>query len=321
MRVPRLAVNIGLALVTVIALFVAAELALRLVLLRNLNPFEPDPEVGYRLKASFDGVYPRAWVRTDSLGRRIPRQQAGDATGEMLFVGDSVTFGFGVSAEESFPFVAGRQLGQPRTVTVAAVPGYNLEQVLALLEESFEQASPRWVVYGLVVNDIGSARTPATYADIDPHAARSAAGGPLSWSMFAAFVERRIRRIELRFQPPEELREQADEDYDRMQHLDAEAVAAFDAQWGRLEAMAEAAGVPFYVLICPYRQQVHGSAGAAFQRFAAARCAAGSLECLDPLPAFLAAADEPLFNGTSAFHYSPRGHELLGRWLAERLGR
>ena len=85
MKARQLATNIGLTLLTLLLLFIVAEVGLRLLLSRNLNPFEPDPELEFRLRSSFDGVYPRTWVRTDSLGRRIPAEQTVDATGRKLF--------------------------------------------------------------------------------------------------------------------------------------------------------------------------------------------------------------------------------------------
>lgn len=322
MRWRSWAVNLALAAGTLLLLFAAAEVGLRVVLLRNLNPFVPDPEIGYRLKPDFEGLYPRQWVRTDAHGMRIPLDQGTDAGGELLFIGDSVAFGFGVLAEESFPYVAGRALGEADQVAVAAVPGYNLGQSLALLRESADRVRPRLVVFALVVNDIPGAANPATYGDIDPHAARAARGGVLSRSVFAAFIERRLRRIEARFDPPDEVETAAAmaEVTDFQAQLPAAAVAAFDAQWEELEAMQPQVGVPFYVVVCPYRQQVEGDAGDAFQRFAVGRCGGGPLVCLDPLEE-LRAAGGKLFNGASSYHYDPRGHRILGEWLARQLDR
>lgn len=320
MKGRALAVNLAVAAATVLVLFLAAEAGLRFVFLRQLNPFTPDPEIGYRLKTDFDGVYPRVWVRTDSAGRRVPQDQERDAGGELLFIGDSVTFGFGVAAEDSFPYVVGRALGEPEQVADAAVPGYNLAQSLVLLRENVARERPRLVIFGLVVNDIPGADRAATYEDIDPAAARANRGGFLSWSAFAAFIDRRLRRIEARFDPPPEATTTLADVRDFDAEMTPEAVAAFDAQWRQLEQAQLRLGVPVYVLICPFRQQVEGTSGDAFQRFAARRCSGGPLVCLDPL-GVMRAAGGTLFNGASSYHYNPRGHRILGTWLAERIGR
>ena len=112
--------NIGLALGMFLAMCVAAELGLRYVLLSKYNPFEPDTELGVRLKSDFDGTYPRVRVRTDHYGRRIPGDQQGDANGRYLFIGDSVTFGFSMPAKDSFPALVSERLGNRADSTVAA---------------------------------------------------------------------------------------------------------------------------------------------------------------------------------------------------------
>lgn len=320
MRGRDLAINLGLALAGLLAVALAAELGLRTVLLRNLNPFRPDPEIGFRLKSSFEGTYPRVRVRTDAHGRRVPLHQDAAGGGRWLFIGDSVTFGFGVAVEESYPYVTGRALGDPDGVAVAAVPGYNLGQTLAVLEENLELAVPELVVVGLVVNDLGSAAHPASYEDIDPHAARAARGGLFARSMLVSFIERRLQRVAASFEPPREsaagLADVADFDLE----LPAADRVAFDAQWAQLQAVQRRVGRPFYVLICPYRQQVESpEAATAFQRFAVARCGEGPLRCLDPLEWMRQHAAEELFNGDSSYHYNERGHALLGAWLSERL--
>lgn len=321
MRWRSTAVNASLAVGTVLLLCVAAELMLRFLLLGNLNPFTPDPELGFRLKTDFEGLYPRAWVRTDGNGLRVPMDQDGDSGGRLLFGGDSVTFGFGVAAEQSFPYVTGRALGAPHDVAIAAVPGYNLGQALALLRENVSRQRPRLVVVGLVVNDIGSAADSATYTDIDPHAARSERGGFLSHSLFVAFLERRLRRIAARNDTPDERNSAFVAVDDFATWLPEETVAAFDAQWGQLEALQLETGVPIYVLLCPYREQVDGVAGDAYQAFVAERCAGSPLRCLDPLAVMRASGSaEELFNGVSTYHYTPRGHRVLGEWLAGHLG-
>jgi hypothetical protein len=286
---------------------------------RGLNPFQPDAEHGFRLKSNFDGVYPRVRVRTDAGGHRIPVAQQGDATGRFLFIGDSVTFGFSVPAGVAFPWRIAKARGNVADATVAAVPGYNLDQVLAAARAQITRQRPEWILYGLVVNDLTSSTRPLRYADIDPHAAR--AGGWLSGSYLISFIERRLTRIRLRFDP-----EDADEEANGKPgdprdpiNLPAESIEAFDRQWAALENLQREVDVPVLVLICPYRQQVEEGSNDGFQRFVQQRCAGSNLICLDPLQELRENADQGLYTGGSSYHFSERGHELVAQWLLPQL--
>ncbi len=314
-------INVALATGIFLGLCVAAEVALRVVLLGKYNPFERDATLGVRLKSDYDGAYPRVRVRTDAHGRRIPADQNVDATGRFLFVGDSVTFGFSIESQYTFPILIADRLGERADATVAAVPGYNLEQVIGLMRENLARVRPEFVVYGLVVNDVNSALTPTTYEALDPSAARAAQGGLLSRSAFAAFLQRRLRRVSLRFitQPePEQRADNVIRDYSTQLPRDADA--AFRRQWRELEALQREADVPFYVFVAPYALQVDEEPGMrALQDYVAELCVDSPLLCIDPLDEFLDAAGEPLFTAGSSYHYNETGHVLMAEWLLEQL--
>lgn len=321
----NLTLNVGLALVSFVLMAIGAELALRWVLLRNLNPFQPDAAIGYRLKSGFQGVYPRARVRTDSHGRRVAADFAGDASGRFLFIGDSVTFGFGVLAKESFPLLVAARLGKVTDAAVAAVPGYNLAQTLALLHENLELERPELVVYGLVVNDIGDATRAVRYEDIDPHANRMQSGGLLSDSLLIAFLQRRWNRVVDRFAEPQQggtgRPAPLSGVVDLGAELPSEVVESFDRQWEQLEDAQRSTTAPFYVVVFPFRQQVEEDLeNDAMQRFVAVRCQDSPLRCLDPLPLLRGRRDETLFNGASSYHFSRHGHQVVADWLVEQLG-
>ncbi len=317
----ELLLNIGLALGMFLAMCVVAELGLRYVLLSKYNPFQPDAELGVRLKSDFDGTYPRVRVRTDHFGRRVPGDQEGDATGRYLFVGDSVTFGFSMPAGESFPALVGELLGNRADATVAAVPGYNLEQVLALARESVRRVRPDFIVYGLVVNDVGSALSPATYEGLDPHAARAREGGFLAQSAFVAFVQRRLNRLSLRFGEPETEQRSDNVVREYPEDLPPGADEAFRAQWLELERFQGEVDVPVFVFVAPFAFQVYEEPGArGLQNYIDGLCAGSNLVCLDPLELFLANSERPLFTGGSSYHYNQDGHALLADWLVGQLG-
>ncbi len=313
-----LLINVSLAAGSIMLLALAGELALRFVL-PNRNPFERNAEIGYRLKRSFEGTYPWVPVRTDAAGRRVPADFAGVAGGRYLFVGDSVTFGFGVLAEESFPVRFGELVGRPGEVANAAVPGYNLEQVLAVLGDNLARQRPELIVYGLVVNDLYGADSPLGYEDIDPHANRMQAGGLLSRSLLIAFIQRRWTRLARRFGDPEPARSgSAVLDFD--QELDRATVQAFDRQWAALESIGTTTGIPVVVVVLPFRRQVEQlGTPRALQRFVQARCVDSPIRCLDPIEVLRVQLGDGLFNGTSSFHFNPRGHGIIAAWLIEQL--
>lgn len=318
-RTRNILINLALAAGSLLLAAAGAEVALRVALTRNLNPFQRDAVLSYRMRENFGGVYPRVWVQTDAFGHRIPADQGQDATGKLLFVGDSVIFGFGVRAEESFGLQLAAIRGRADDGTLAAVPGYNLDQVLVLLEREARRVRPEWILYGLVINDIGNAHVPGSYENIDPQAAREGQGGFLSHSYLIAFMQRRWLRVQARMFPEEVDRSDLNRASDGELVLQEGAVPAFDDQWARLEDAATALGVPVFVLICPYSQQVTGSEDDTFQRFVLERCQDGPLMCLDPLPLFREHRDEELFTPGSSYHYTPLGHRLLAEWLDARL--
>ena len=234
----NVAINLLLAVGSLLLVALAAEGALRFVLLRNLNPFERDANLQYRLKASFGGLYPRTPVRTDENRRRIPVDATESAGERLLFIGDSVTFGFGVLAEEAYAYRLGEILDDVAGIAIAAVPGYNLEQVIGALARELATRQPEIVVYGLVLNDVYGTPRPLTYEEIDPHAGRIAEGGFLANSLLIAFVQRRWARIASSFE------DSAERDGPRrgtLEQLESSlpvgAIEAFDEQWRELEQL------------------------------------------------------------------------------------
>jgi lysophospholipase L1-like esterase len=295
------------------------EGGLRLTLGRYLNPFEPDDVVGYRLKTGFDGFYPWTPVHTDEHGFRVGSRHRPSKKPAILFVGDSVTFGFGVLADDAYPQRFGERIGRPDDVLNAAVPGYNLEQVLVTIRRFLEVETPELIVYGLCLNDIGAARLHGSYASIDPHQRRVLAGGFLPSSLMVSVVERRLDRLMAGFHTaPTNTKDGLLRDFSagRLQG----SIRAFDRQWAELEDLQHQSGIPIVVLILPYRQQIVAHPDwRAPQEYLALKCSGSSLRCLDPWALFEAHRQEGLYSGSSSMHLSPDGHRVIAEWLAENL--
>jgi hypothetical protein len=99
-------------------------------------------------------------VRISSQGlreREIPRPKP-PGVFRIICLGDSVTFGHAVEAEEAFPRrleeVLSRRTGRPVQVINAGVPGYSPFQELDWLQAEGWSYAPDLVLMGFVLNDV-----------------------------------------------------------------------------------------------------------------------------------------------------------------------
>jgi lysophospholipase L1-like esterase len=150
-------------LVSATALLVAAVAAeglwrgLRAASLLPVSPLRTiaDPDLGWRLapgarirhrSPEYDVTY-----RIDGRGERIVGGAAGGRP-LALFVGDSLTFGWGVEGEETFAARAGAALGL--RVADLGVPGYGTDQILLKLRRDGLPRRPALVVFAFCRNDL-----------------------------------------------------------------------------------------------------------------------------------------------------------------------
>jgi lysophospholipase L1-like esterase len=115
----------------------------------------------YMVQPNQDCVTMGVPFRTNELGfRDTPISPKTPQMLRILCVGDSVTFGSGVSNEETFPNVLERTLQQRArpgvTVDVinAGVSAYNIRNIRGQLQEYLSQLQPDIVVYVFVENDL-----------------------------------------------------------------------------------------------------------------------------------------------------------------------
>lgn len=116
-----------------------------------------DNEIGWSLKvnaasciggrAPFSSEPPwfEATVFTDASGLRAVKQGAQTPQGGVMAIGDSWTFGYGVTFEQSYPGHLTAITGRP--VIVVASPAYSSAQSLLLAERHIISARPRALVY------------------------------------------------------------------------------------------------------------------------------------------------------------------------------
>ncbi len=121
----------------------------------------PNPDMTYMVQPNGDFVTFGVPFRTNELGFRDgPIAPKSPNMFRILCVGDSVTFGTGVTNEETFPNVLERGLQQSArpgiTVDVinAGVSAYNARNIRGQLEQYLSQLRPDVVVYIFVENDL-----------------------------------------------------------------------------------------------------------------------------------------------------------------------
>ena len=146
------------------------------------NGLGPAPGESFRLRPNLRTNLQLAWqpktaIIADERGWRVPRADyPRPPVGEsVLFVGASFTFGFGVEAEESYPFVAEHLLAEsPRPIRVhnASLMSHTLPQMLAVLENLPPGVEPDRVFIclplgGLYILGLGSTAEAVSFVDND----------------------------------------------------------------------------------------------------------------------------------------------------------
>jgi hypothetical protein len=137
------------AIVVPLGLLVPAEFHDRHLTLFEL--FEPDPELGFRARPNLR-EFEVSWMQnslraaydTDEHGFRNAGRAYQNA--EIIFVGDSFTWGSWLPRDETFPDLAGAQLGKP--VANLAQESYYVEQYEKVVRMLFEKLLPRGRQYG-----------------------------------------------------------------------------------------------------------------------------------------------------------------------------
>lgn len=92
-------------------------------------------------------------------GDKVPPVAKLAATDVVLAFGDSLTYGTGAKAEDSYPVVLSQLIG--RTVVRSGVPGEQTAGGLARLPEALDEHKPRLVIVCLGGNDMLRKGTPA----------------------------------------------------------------------------------------------------------------------------------------------------------------
>jgi HEAT repeat protein len=236
--------------------------------------------------------FPVEALNGDGFRDRWHSPEKADLEPRVVCLGDSVTFGAEIQAEEAYPQVLEARLrGVGRRVEVmnAGMPGWSTRQERIAYSRILRRYRPDRVVLGVCLNDI---------PELQNNLSRPP--GWLGWlyrrSSFVRAVVgargREIARVEELFRPGRSARND-------------HALGLFFEEVRALRRDVETDGARLSVVVFPFRFQVEGAPPApVVQRAILDHCAREGLACLDLLPTLA-----PL--GGAAFvdydHLSPRG--------------
>ena len=154
--------NFGLLVATVVLFFGGIEAALRMTGLQTTKPNPPkifqksvDPKISYELKPGIQERAYRSTVTTNEQGFRITTHSSAHLSPHpfIVFLGDSITFGYGLEDDEAIPARIQKALPQ-YTIINTAVPGYNLKQQTAVYRKKIASLMPEALVLIFHPNDL-----------------------------------------------------------------------------------------------------------------------------------------------------------------------
>ena len=330
----RRAATLLLAVLAVAVPGALVEFGLRPFIEPKTTLFTPDRELGWKLVPGARDEWGGVRVAINARGMRGPavdhEKRAG--TARIVFLGDSVTFGYGVERDEDvFAQRVGRaltkRLGRPVEIVNAGVGGYSpWQQALFFAREGVRYA-PDLVVVGFVLNDVTEKLALVRYGGNArgwqlERTARGALDRWISGSAVAAWLRDIVARIRFGRDVSAGARRAESADVRRLAH-DPEAPAwrrAWSITVGNLDrifALAKSREIESLLVIFPYAFQLDAPARSdGPQRRLVAHARARGVPVLDLLPPLAARkADAPYFIDDS--HLSTEGHRAVADALAE----
>ena len=162
--------NLAALSIGLMAAFVLTEVALAFLIPPPLRYIHPQPihvrdkELGWIMRPHQSSYTIDKPVRTNRLGFRSPEiepRRSGKGL-RVLCLGDSQTFGNGVSQDDTYPaqlqvLLASRRPGEDAEAINAGVNGYSTTQEVDLLFRMAPLTSPDAVTIGFNLNDVGEA--------------------------------------------------------------------------------------------------------------------------------------------------------------------
>lgn len=285
--------------------------------------FRPSPTRAFEHRPNFRGKDIRGNpIQINSRGFRdrehlVPKPTAAY---RILVLGDSVAFGDGLRAEETFVKRLEQGLnpnpsGKTVEVLNAGVRGYNTFQELKLLEEAGLSYEPDLVLVAYVLNDAEPFQKQAGLIDPRHGWLIQIKDFVKQHSHLYAFLRRNLELARRRVTPGQFV-----ENYDRQFDPDNPGWIASRNALREMKALAEERNFKVMVAVLPRLEglgdgQVYHAQKIQDQVVATAR--ALGIETLDLLPVLRGQDAESLkITKTDTFHLNPRGHEIVAEVLA-----
>jgi lysophospholipase L1-like esterase len=274
------------------------------------------PGLAYELVPGLDRVAAGAPLRTNSLGMRDDEPLPRDTPGlfRVLALGDSVTYGYRVAAEEGFCSVLEREFAAapPRDgvrveVLNTGVSGYSSRDEALAFEGKWQALQPDLVLIGYCLNDPESeARQPLPRFFTPPR-----------WWQHSALLRYLVQRSR-----GKKIRELGGGDYFRYLHAPGEAPwESVERSFDRIGELARAKQLPVVLAIFPlFSPEPWADYGlrAVHAQVAEAARSRGFL-ALDLLPRFEREPPESLIFDQADSHPNALGHRLAAEEIARFL--
>jgi lysophospholipase L1-like esterase len=311
--------------------------------LRGLHEPRPDKPWLYGLRPGARGTLPVSGdvlyeINGEGFRDRLHARPKPAGTFRILVLGDSVSFGYGVAADDVYPARMEALLGGGFEVLNFGVGGYNPYNEAALLRDVGASYEPDLVLVQFCNNDLSDptlhfdAQTRLRLGTIpaaaypDPGAAAPPTAG---WRRTALSLCRSLRVCALVDDALLRRNAASPDDGARLDALRSHqaippgpARAWLAGLYGEMAGFAADHGAGFAVAIFPFEAQVVGSAGHRLQAELVDLGRAGGWQAVDLLPAFAAAradGEGPLF--LDVWHLSAAGHRVAARALVAELRR
>lgn len=277
-----------------------------------------DPHVAYRMKPG-SGGYSAFGVRYDinGVGLRNPEVVTPKPPGvfRILVLGDSITLGYGLPSEASYPRLLEKMIGGSRVEVInAGASGYHFQDFVAFLEHYGRQLEPDMVLCAFTRSDVD----PPMKLDVRDGVGYDANENVALVPPFAKKLLRHSRlylaagrvRWALGYKPEE-----------RSEAARSDALLALwptvQSTLDRLVSICDERRLPLMIAYLPVEIEVMRGVEypMLLERFA--RIESPTHHFADVMPRFVAERDKVLYLPLDSAHPNAFGHQLIARAIAE----
>lgn len=310
---------------------------------RTTTIFARDPDLGWRLNPGAKGSWGNMPATINSSGLRGAELPAPGRVEQfrILFLGDSVTFGYRVHDDEPFPLLTGRYLNarNPQRMAVplnAGVGGYSPWQEYAYLVRLGLDLDPDLVLVCFVLNDVTEKFSLVQFGGSElgfqvRHTVEGLGDRLAGWSSIFAFGSYLRDRVRFGGEPAVAAREierlqVMDLLYDAKKELTDQAWALTLENLDKIFHRCREEEIPALLVILPYAFQLQNPA--AFgrpQTVLHAHAAEQGIDIVDLLPLLRLDMEERNLGIPAYFlddnHLTVEGHRTVARILADEIHR